>query len=72
MEPYITKNTDLRKSATNSFEKDFFKLMNNSVFGKTIENIRKRQNVFLVDNQKMLINYHQNQTLNVVQYLMKI
>ena len=72
MEPYITENTDLRKSATNSFEKDFFKLMNNSVFGKTIENIRKRQNVFLVDNQKMLINYHQNQTLNVVQYLMKI
>ena len=46
--------------------------MNNSVFGKTIENIRKRQNVILIDNKKMLINYHQNQTLNVVQYLMKI
>ena len=51
MEPYITKNTDLRKSATNSFEKDFFKLMNNSVFGKTIENIRKRQNVILLDDK---------------------
>ena len=51
MEPYIRKNTELRKTATNSFEKDFFKLMNNSVFGKTIENIRKRQNVFLVDNR---------------------
>ena len=52
MEPYIRKNTELRKIAVNSFEKDFFKLMNNSVFGKTIENIRKRQNVHLVDDRK--------------------
>ena len=48
MEPYIRKNTELRKTAANSFEKDFFKLMNNSVFGKTIENIRKRQNIILI------------------------
>ena len=51
MEPYIRKNTELRKTAVNSFEKDFFKLMNNSVFGKTIENIRKRQNIILIDNR---------------------
>ena len=55
MEPYIRKNTELRKTAANSFEKDFFKLMNNSVFGKTIENIRKRQNVFLVDNREKAV-----------------
>ena len=52
MEPYIRKNTELRKKATNNFEKDFFKLMNNSVFGKTIENIRKRQNIHIIDNRK--------------------
>ena len=52
MEPYIRKNTELRKKAQNAFEKHFFKLMNNSVFGKTIENIRKRQNVELIDDRK--------------------
>ena len=52
MEPYIRKNTELRKVALTQSEKDFFKLMNNSVFGKTIENIRKRQNIILVDNRK--------------------
>ena len=53
MEPYIRKNTELRKLASSSFEKDFFKLMNNSVFGKTIENMRKRQNVNIINNRKM-------------------
>ena len=55
MEPYIRKNTELRMCAANSFEKDFFKLMNNSVFGKTIENIRKRQNIHLIDNRKKAV-----------------
>ena len=53
MEPYIRKNKDLRKKSSSSFEKDFCKRMNNSVFGKTIENIRKRQNVILVDNKDL-------------------
>ena len=63
MESYIRKNTDLRKSALSSFENDFFKLMNNSVFGKTIENIRKRQMSILSITEKWLSNYHQNQIL---------
>ena len=59
MKKYIDFNTEKRMSATNDFEKDFFKLMINFVCGKTMENLRKRINVRFVNDKKLFKIYKQ-------------
>jgi hypothetical protein len=57
LKPYIELNTQLRQQATSDFEKDFFKLMNNSVYGKTIENVLNRQDIEFCCERKQALKY---------------
>ena len=69
LKPYIDMNTELRKLAKNDFEKDLFKLMNNSIFGKTMENIRNHRDIKLVTTDKKrskLVSEPNNDTINLI------
>ena len=69
LKPCIDMNTELRKIVKNDFEKDFFKLMNNAVFGKIMENVRKHRDIKLVTTDKKrnkLVSEPNYQTINLI------
>ena len=55
MKPYIDFNSQKRKEATNDVDKNLFKLLNNAVYGKTIENLRKRIKIRIMKNEKDIV-----------------
>ena len=72
MKKYIDFKTEKRRNAANSFEKDFFWLMINSVYGKTMKNFRKRIKVKRVNNEKDFLKYTADQLMLPIEFLVKI
>ena len=72
LKQYINFNTNKRTNAENLFEKDFFKLMTNSIFGRTMENICKRVTIKLETDKKNLLNIAWNQLMYHDKFLMSI
>ena len=71
MKPYIEFNTEKRMQATNEADKDFFKLLINSVYGETMENMRKRMKMRIVTNEKDCIKYSSRPTFKILLSLVK-
>ena len=72
MKKYIDFNTEKSMNAANDFQKDFFKLMINSAYGKTMENLRKRINVRLINNAEDFLKYTNKPTYIIHKILVKI
>ena len=72
MRPYIDFNTQKRTISNNEADKYFFKLMNNSVYSKTMETLRKRIKIRNVKNSQDFLNIHQDEHVLIGQYLKTI
>ena len=70
MKKDINFNNEKITNAANSFEKDFFKLMINGVYGKTMKNLQKRVNVRLVNNEKDFLNYTSRPTQSLIKVML--
>ena len=62
MKPYIDFNTQKRKKATNEADKNLFELLNNTVYGKTMDNMRKRFKIRITKNEKIFLKYDSRPT----------